>query len=233
VCGISATDSTNRILRTAYFTLRQAWKGSGPFMTVSLEPDVSTLTWTGAIAGQAVWKVADQRIKIVADTTSSTIWGVQIYTDNATAGAVPRYTGDTSKAFNVVASNNTTQGLPLCWKVTDEVLTNPVTPPVWLADRGDAEHTEGFTDYQWRWMKDVSQTTNQFVPFEEYARVWDQNGIYWADRVGLDCDPIAGGNQTCPARGDSPNYVYVGLQLNRSLAQSYGTNRLVIEFVFP
>ena len=83
-------------------------------------------------------------------------------------------------------------------------------------------------------MKDSAQTTYPFVPDEEYVRVWDQDGIYWADHVDpVDADPIQSGNQPSPAIGFSPNYIYIGVRLHDSLVQPYSTNKLILEFIFP
>jgi len=206
------------------------WRAT-PLMNVQVNGG-NHLTWSGVIAGQNVWKVADHPITIEADDAfedNFDVWGIQIFTDNTSADALPRYTGDTSKSFNLVSNTDTTQGLALCWKITDGIMDPGV--PVWLEDRGDG--TEGFTDYQWRWMKDTGQMNYPFVPGEEYVRGWDQDGIYWADHVGDDVDPFIPGAQPCPAPAASPNYIYVGVQLHDSLAQQYSTNKLVVEFIFP
>lgn len=229
ICGISP-GTTDRQLRKAYFTIQSMWRAT-PLMSVHVNGG-NHLTWSGVIAGQNVWKVADHPITIEADDAfedNFDVWGIQIFTDNTSADALPRYTGDTSKSFNLVSNTDTTQGLALCWKITDGIMDPGV--PVWLEDRGD--ETEGFTDYQWRWMKDAGQMNYPFVPGEEYVRGWDQDGIYWADHVGDDVDPFIPGAQPCPAPAASPNYIYVGVQLHDSLAQQYSTNKLVVEFIFP
>jgi len=135
ICGISP-GTTDRQLRKTYFTIQSMWRAT-PLMSVHVNGG-NHLTWSGVIAGQNVWKVADHPITIEADDAfgdNFDVWGIQIFTDNTSADALPRYTGDTSKSFNLVSNTETTQGLALCWKITDGIMDPGV--PVWLEDRGD------------------------------------------------------------------------------------------------
>ncbi len=176
---------------------------------VSDHGTVSSIGWSGVSAGDDVWKVADQYIKIDADVTYMD-WGIQIYTDNKSASADPQYTGTADSGYNLVGVSNTTSALPFAWKVLDS--TDTVAAPV---PRGDYS---GFEDYCWKWMKDKAQTS--YTDDEFYVRVWGDDGIYWHE------SPTEPGN---PGGAPSPNYIYIATWFDSSTAQEYSTNRLILE----
>jgi hypothetical protein len=236
VCAISTNSVTDRSARQSYYTLKSLWQTQS-ILTATINGG-SLLTWNGTMtAGTNMWKVAAYPVMVSADVNFSDFL-IQIYTDNKASDASPKYTGLTSttagKGFNLVGVSSTSSGLAMAWRVTDTPLVL-VSTPIWVKNRGDG--SEGFTDYQWKWMKDKSQTTasgaSNFSSTEEYIRVWDQNGIYWADHVAVDADPNTGGNQPSPASAVSPNYIYVAARLSDSKAQQYKTNKLILEYLIP
>jgi len=176
--------------------------------------------WSGVNAGDAVWKVADLCLEVDADVTLVD-WGIQIYTDNkndatSTPTANPEYTGGTDEGgYSLIGTVNPASTLPMCWKVTD-VSTAVPNIPVFSLDRGDG--SEGFTDYQWKWLKDHSQTgTNAWGNNEPYSVVWDDEGV----RTDGDGTEVF----ACP----SPNYIYFATDFTGSTAQEYKTNKLILE----
>lgn len=101
----------------------------------------------------------------------------------------------------------------MCWKVTDDAAA-PSTPEFSL----DRDGGEGFTDYQWRWLKDHSQTGDYgWSNDQSYSVVWDDEGVR-TDGDGTEAYP-------CP----SPNYIYFAADFTGSTAQEYKTNKLILE----
>ncbi|MFH1380132.1 MAG: glycoside hydrolase family 2 TIM barrel-domain containing protein [bacterium] len=227
ICGLMP-GSNDRILRNIYYQLSYVWRTD-----LLIDAHINggnRLTWNGEYnAGDPGWALADYPITLNVDAEFD-LFAVQIYTDNTNAQASPQYTGDTAASFNLVGVTDSTRGLPLCWKIMDEE-GNP-GEAIWEDDRGDG--TAGFSDYQWHIMKDAAQTSEfPFDPGEDYVRLWDQDGIWWADHRDADADPYTPGNQPCPAQVGPPNFVYVCVRLNDAFAQEYSSNKLIIEFIFP
>jgi hypothetical protein len=86
---------------------------------ISNNTAATAISWTAA-AGQG-WTLANQYVQL--NTTLSTSGsGVQTYTNNAVAGANPRYTGlissYTQTPAGLVSESTTTQVIPTAWEVT-------------------------------------------------------------------------------------------------------------------
>jgi len=181
----------------------------------------TAITWASSIgtspgqiqAGSGTWKTADQYV-LLHTTVTYPNWGIQIYTDNKSADANPAYTGNASNWFNLVGVDNTANKLDMCWKVTDDTFTYTPGQPI---ERPDYS---GFTDYCWKRMKDVQQSTDTFHNDEFCVRVVSNKGMYWHESQ---TEP---GN---PGYFTSPVAIYFGACFRNSLAQEYRTNRLFLE----
>lgn len=187
------------------------------------------ITWQGVNPGDN-WKVAQQYIEVHTDFTGEIDWGIQIYTENKVWDANPKYEGVLTQGFNLVSTDTHKGALPMCWKVKES--KEDPTQPVWSDNRDDG--TRGFADYQWKLIKDKSQTENPFINDEDYVKVWDNNGIYWNEGVGLDLDPYQEYFQPCPMNTASPNYIYLAANFkNATTPRTYKTNKLTLEMYFP
>jgi hypothetical protein len=106
------------------------------------------ITWSDVSVGSTGWKVADQYIEISYsdDPPLPQFWGMQIYTDNESDTADPQYTGTRDPA-GLVKTDNTIFSLPIAWRITDVLISNPDNP----VQRPDGS---GFEDYMWHFLKD-------------------------------------------------------------------------------
>ena len=107
--------------------------------TLTLHPTASTATtaaninWTGALPGSS-WKIADQMMKLVWNVTDVN-GGIQIYSDNTNANAVPQFVdptpldhtnGDSNPAglLLVPATGNASSvSLPVAWSIKTDTAT--------------------------------------------------------------------------------------------------------------
>jgi hypothetical protein len=194
----------------------QTWTAS--LKNISDNGAASQLLWTGAIAGVPGYKVANQYIEIGSNITTLINWRMIVYTNNTS------YTGikssNTTQGFGLVGTSNTASGLPLAWMVLNVTSATPVTP-VFSLNRTD--HTQGFTNYMWKFMQDknlrnATNTANVFLASETYVRVWDNTGFYWNE------DPA----KATPA-SNNKIYMYIGTDFTHALIQSYSTNSLTLE----
>jgi hypothetical protein len=248
-----APDTYHKTQRKAWHTL-QGWWRTAPLLSVTLKKigdntvaQEQLLTWTNVNPGQDIWKVADQYIQVDADTSFSK-WGIQIYTDNRNlAGGTnpdPPYEGpNDADPCGLIATDNHTGRIPLCWRITDEVWTVNSPPP---EQRGPGPGPQNpievsdpiipnayYFSNNYLWMKDRGTPDDPmtpknlldetFVDGEYYVTVWDQDGIQW----GGDASQHGGGTS-------SPNYIYIGGKfINATTPRTYKTNKMTLEMYFP
>jgi hypothetical protein len=188
----------------------------------------SAITWSGVTAGMPGYKIADQYVELTTLITNPITWKMIVYTNNTS------YAGDKSLgSFGLVNSSNN-RGLPLSWKVQDS--TDAVAAPVFSTTRlapGATSYTEGFTDYQWKFLVDKTQTGTHgwsVADAASYNRVWDNSGFYWNEGIGPDMDSVKPGNQPSPTPSDDNKVnLYLGAGFTTSLAEQYTTTSLTIE----
>ncbi len=233
-----APGTYHKAQRRAWYTL-QGWWRTAPLLTVTLKkisdntvPAEQLLTWKNVNPGGDIWKVAGQYLQVDADI-SFLQWGIQIYTDNRNLGGGttpdPPYEGpEDTDPCGLVATDDHTTRIPLCWKITDEVWTSPQDPVevpdtkilnayyfnnnyLWMKDRGTPDHP------------DTPSLDETFVDGEYYVTAWDQEGIQWGG------DPAEHGGGM-----SSPNYIYIGGKfINATTPRTYKTNKMSLEMYFP
>jgi hypothetical protein len=172
------------------------------------------ITWSNLSAGQTGWKRANQYIEI-SHSNLPQPWGIQLYTDNKNASAIPRYTG-TADPAGLVKTDNTIIALPMAWRITDSVIANPPNP----VPRSDGS---GFSDYMWHFLKDrgtfddpVTPLDEVFVNGEDYITIWNQTGIACSE----------GGKSGNPKKA----YIYLAANFTMSSVNAdYNTSTITIE----
>ncbi len=217
--GGGIMDSTNPCVSSVawYIFAKNKFNPFSPFpelevtiKNISDNNSYSQLEWSG-VSLPVTWKVANQYIEISVKPKQPS-WGIQIYTDNKSTDANPKYTGS-GNPCGLVAQDNTTKVLPLCWRIEDAIST-PAEP----IERQDSS---GFTDYSWKWMKD--RDTAGFEDGHYYQTVWDENGILWGE-ADTQRSPDA----------LSPNFIYVAAKFKDALTpRTYKTNKLILELYCP
>lgn len=187
----------------------------------------SKLTWSDIDLGDTRWKAADQYLELDFTLYSGAYredidawpYGVQIYTDNTNASAVPRYTG-TGNPAGLVDLSTTTRTLPMCWRIVDLTTTTHIMQGAtdaishqWVPDRlWEGQLTDQYPCYIWMLDKQSSDFENGMA----YATAWDYRGIQHAEMT-------FGGSR-------SPNYVYFGADFSQAVGlRSYSTDRLTVE----
>jgi len=246
-----APGTYHKTQRQAWYTL-QAWWKTTPSLTVTLKkvsdntvPAEQSLTWQNINPGVDVWKFADQYLQVAADTSFSD-WGIQIYTDNCAADADPQFYIVNPSSVNpagLLATDDHTGRIPLCWKITDEVWTASSPPPSQGGPGpGPQDPVEVpdptipnayYFENNYLWMKDRATPDNPetpkslidetFVDGEYYVTLWDQQGIQWGG------DPAEHGGGL-----SSPNYIYIGGKfINATTPRTYKTNMMSLEMYFP
>jgi len=160
------------------------------------------------------WVLAEQYIEIECDP-DSTSWGIQIYTDNKSEQAEPKYTGSSDPCGLV----DTTTGvfvLPMAWTIeyttrTRTALINTNTgqpePGSWVSSGG----------WMWKWMRD--KNSSDFQNGMNYVVCWDNGGLLWGDWQR--------------ESKKSPNYIYLSANFSNAIGgRKYKTNQLKIEFFY-
>lgn len=191
---------------------------------VSGDLEANSIGWSGVTAGIDQYKVADQYIEVTVNITNPISWRMLIYTNNTS------YTGDKSKGSYGLVNTGNDRGLPLAWRVQEDLGTPD--DPVFSITRPDP-YPEGFTDYMWKFVVDQTQTgTDGWDVTDAYVWVWDNYGFYWNEGVGADMDSEQSGNQPCPAPSlDDKVFIYLGAGFTHSLAEEYSTTSLTLDML--
>jgi hypothetical protein len=177
----------------------------------------SSITFTRAM-GDGVptgWISADQCIELDVDMSTTTAWGIQIYTNNRRTNANPRYTGiansDPSGLVRVDYSSST---LPMAWVVVDSTKT--------VAELGNPAPGNWANGGQWKWLSDLN--TPGFVNVNYYATLWDNEGILWGTTNEHGIEQRGG--------ADSPNYIHLSAYFTHAVAVTYRTSTLTVELFY-
>lgn len=181
---------------------------ASPIFNVSLRniannSPAAELTW-GGVNLPAGWVRADQYIRLDLDPGTAS-WGVQIYTDNMSAGANPVFTGDpaVTDPAGLVDATETDRRLPLAWNIQSSTTTPPAS--------GDPD-----TTFIWFYMKD--KATPGFINGDGFMTVKNQQGIQYAQTFF--------GSLQVP-----PNPVYIEAHFGAAVTpRTYRTSTLRVEF---
>lgn len=210
------------------------------------------ITWSDSALSNR-WYAANQYLELDLDWLQNDNWGIQIYTDNKSADANPKYTGitDPNKGSGLVAVSSTTKMLPMCWRVTDKVLPYDGTGNAQLGDY-DQTLSIGFnsgglydsgTDnpdkenyYCWFAMKDKDMfgmipdnPANVVDNGSDYLRVWDRRGFHSA---AGDIN-YWGMNPGSMFEGMIRPRIYLGADFGLALTpETYKTNSIIIELFY-
>lgn len=230
-----------------------AFFGSG---TVSISPELklasdpinsvkqSSITWSGVTVGTTGWKLSDDVINLGYLDTSS-IGGVQIYTDNiaSDAGAFA-YTGSTTTtdcAGMIEKENTSASPLSLAWSI--KTATATIEGGTNLTGVGAADPNTGSTaavfnnKYQWLFFKDQHTPSLNgnpaFTPGEDYARVLDYRGahaVQGPDDPNHLSNSQGGSQQFFPEPAKGTDYVYIESNFaNAVTPATYATQTLRLE----
>jgi hypothetical protein len=181
----------------------------------------TAFSWSGVTAGMQSYKIADQYIELTTTITNPINWKMIIYTDNT------NYSGNKSLGGFGIVNTAGSRGLPLAWKVQETTAT--VATPVFSTTRPTTPVSEGFTDFQWKFLVDKNQTDWGAVNTAKYNRVWDNGGFYWNEGIDDDLDP-GPAVAPCPAQSaDGKVNVYIGAGFHSSMAETYATTSLTLD----
>ena len=171
--------------------------------------EVSSITFTRVdlIGLPTSWVVADQYLEIEAEPGNIS-WGMQIYTDNTSSLANPKYTG-TDDPAGLVDTSTTTKRLQMSWTV--EYATHSFSQ----LDTGKPE-TWVNGGYQWKWMKD--KASSDFVNGGNYVTFWNNEGLLW-DSSNRDSK-------------NPPNFIYMGADFSNAVTPRTYKTKVYIEFYY-
>ncbi|MFH0732774.1 MAG: hypothetical protein V2A72_07640 [Candidatus Omnitrophota bacterium] len=182
----------------------------------------NTITWSNVNAGQTQWKVANQYFEITYDELPPE-WGLQVYTDNESDGADPKYTGNGNPA-GLVKTDNTKTTIPLAWFITGSVISGLQNP----VERSDGT---GFEGSLWHYVIDKNTPDDPdtdenegFTNGEDYITAWNQAGIAWHEN--------ARSNPVDPKNKNPRNKAYMYFASKFTFAPvgaTYTTNKLTFE----
>lgn len=204
------------------YTASIAFAGTGnvwvsyELRNISNNVSTTTISWSNVVLSTTKWKAADQYI-LLHTTFTAAAGGVQLYTNNKAADANPLYTGvSTATAAGLVAVEDSSTTLPMCWRVTD------VSTTTLNIVRG----TAGFPDRLWEqtlgsaypcfiWMVDAAN--GGFYGGWDYITVKDAS-------KGIQHGEITWGNTA------SPDYIYFGADFTNAVTpRTYRTNTIRLE----
>lgn len=179
------------------------------------------------------WIVANQYIELSFTnvppyTNISPFWGIQMYTDNKSATAVPRFTGIATRDPAGLVDTNKTDGfvLPVAWIISNKSLSSaelddPETYKPQEVKRADG--TVGFDDFLWHYLVDKNTPDDPLTAIDEtfsnakdYIVLWNQKGIAWNE----------GGRASRPQKA----YIYLAAKFDAAYAGAlYKTSVLTLE----
>jgi hypothetical protein len=214
---------TNTLTAAASFT--SAGTVSFSYTLYNLTGGTTTQIWwnTSLITlGTTAWQRADAYMVLNANITNST-GGIQIYTDNINATAVPKYTG-TGNPAGLVGTSSTTAVLPMCWRavtVSTTSLTIVQGPApyynLYSTELGGAMGGNGYPCFIYM----LDKNTSTFAPAAG-------NGIYqevWDGTLGMQYAAMTFG-----APGTSSIYLYFGAGFTGATTpNTYRTTTLKLE----
>ncbi|RLD18994.1 MAG: hypothetical protein DRI36_00100 [Caldiserica bacterium] len=176
---------------------------------ISDDVEVSSFTFTrvNLIGLPTGWVVADQYIEIEVEP-SDISWGIQIYTDNESPSADPRYTG-TEDPAGLVDTSTTTKRLQMGWTI--EYLTHS------LSELGTGEPGTWVNGgYQWKYFKD--KASSDFTNGGSYVTPWNNEGLLW--------------NTWQRDSKSPPNYIYISADFSNAVTPRTYKTKIFVEFYY-
>lgn len=182
------------------------------------------ITWNNLnISKSHDWVIADQCLEIT-HSADSTYWGIQLYTNNKnnTLPYAKPYEGKMDPA-GIVGQVTTRQSIPMSWLVYSAENWDPsksAVPniPILIENEGQRALSVG-----WHFLKDLNtpdkkDTKNideSFTNGEEYATIWNQQGLAVSDNART---------------GNSEKaYLFLAADFTTATLQAYKTNTLTVE----
>jgi len=197
---------------------------------ISDNVSITTISWSNldsVFNSSNPWKAADQYIECNLSYASSTVWGIQIYTDNA--NATPAYTGASDPA-GLIDTSSTSIALPMCWSIVNSTATGSVSTRLQINQHSDDNKLyDGYNYQDYLWMKDL-YSPNIPTGFSSwsgntYLTVWDNQGIQYQEGIFGPPDPTGS--------SPNPNYIYLGAKFTNAYAgRTYKTNKLTVELFY-
>jgi hypothetical protein len=203
-------------------------------------PNRSTVTWSGVSVPSTGWKIAD-RCFLITSTITDPGGGIQIYTRNKEADAVPQFVdptpGDTTNGDSNPAgllkgntASTTTVTLPLAWTIKSSTRTlecGTDQTGVGAADPNTGPTGSVYNNkFQWKFFKDRATPTipstgaTAFVDGEPYVTMINVVGIHY----GQDNTEFA------TAAADKKSFVYIEANFAGAAAQqAYQTTTMTVE----
>lgn len=220
MASVKATSYAYTAISTTTFSGTVTFTGTGSVSMSVAWNTGAAMQFTGITIGTTKWKAADNWL-VVSSTMTDATGGIQITTNNRITSAVPRFTGATSaNAAGLVNASNTTQALPMCWRVLSATGTVPTPSIVQGTDNSlyDTLYGGMAGSYPcYLWMMDKSSTG--FTDGMAYAQVRSAiNGIQQAEDTWLMVGPTV--------------RVYLGADFTNAMMSpggtQYATNTLTI-----
>lgn len=218
---------------------------------ISNNNPAALITWPTSVTAQGDnWKAAEQYIQVTGFETYTT-WGIQIYTNNTSASALPKFdnpgkdpaglvraTDDPATPENEIGKS----ALPMCWRAAVDKKFNPTAAPnefsitqkyiassdFYVLLRTDADYISDTSYFApWSWVLD--KATPDSDPTQAGNQPFGDYQVY-ATFVGSDGVQIASKRWlTIPERG-SVYYIYLGGKfISAKAGATYTTNQLTVE----
>jgi len=218
-------------------------------MNVNNTAGPTTVAWTGALPGSS-WKIADQMVRLQWSVTDAG-GGIQVYTDNTNAAAVPRFVDqtptdttnpDSNPAGLLMGTSGTTGvALPVAWSIKTATMT--VGTNLLAADPNAGPATGDGNRFQWLYLLDKltpaidrngdGDTTDTTGPNPDTAAFPTPTGPFVQMVKGPGAISGIHFGQADTEFGSDPDhnsYVYLQADFTNAAAQTtYRTSRLTIE----
>lgn len=203
-------------------------------------PNRSTMTWSGVTPPSTQWKLSDRCFVITATVTDAG-GGLQIYTRNTDADAVPKFVDPTPGVTNNSDSNpagllrgntvsNTGVVLPLAWSIKGSsaiIEGGTDLTGVGAADPNNGSSAAVFNNkFQWKFFKDRATPTipatnsTVFVDGEPYVTMISIDGFHFGQAD----------SEFAPLSATKRAFVYLEADFTTAAAnQAYQTTTMTIE----
>ena len=219
--------SISRTTSTAVASLTGAGLTQMNILLKSLSDNSTTtqIYWTGVIL-PASFTTANAYVQLFSTMTASG-GGIQIYTDNKAADAVPAYTG-TSNPAGLVNASATTRTLPIVWSIKATTGTAPVAAD---PDRVCPQAPGGVDPnaFQWLFFKDRGTPSGGTSPCGDALTAFADGDVFTTvKQAGNGIHFGQGPGDFGPA--SSPNYIYAETNFSNAVTpNTYKTSTLRLE----
>lgn len=182
------------------------------------------------------WKYADQLV-VLAVTSTVSGWGVQIYTDNTSETASPKYVGSALDPMGLVQGDGLVN-LLMCWKITDDKWTTATPPelggpgPTDPDQRPDpAEANSYYFHNNYLWFKDKATVDNPATPVTNETFVDGEDYITVVNALGIKYGGAPEEREGGTGAGN-PNYIYFGADFSRATTPNTYATTLTLELYY-